>query len=125
MSITPFARWLLAVDLVIAIGPSAIFVLPDAPKTSPAGVVMKLPIWVGNWLGEDAAVTAKEREALAEDTQFARKLYTSPAGDQVFVSIVLSGDDMTNSIHRPERCLPAQGWSLRNSSNRVVEVEFR
>lgn len=122
MSLTPIVRRLLAVDVVIAIGLSAIFFLPDAPKTSPAGVVMKLPIWVGNWIGEDAAVSQKERDALAEDTQFARKIYTSPAGDKMFVSIVLSGDDMTNSIHRPERCLPAQGWSLRNSSSRVVQV---
>lgn len=122
MSLTPLARRLLAVDVVIAIGLGAIFFLPDAPKTSPVGVVMKLPIWVGNWIGEDAAVSQKERDALAEDTQFARKIYTSPAGDKIFVSIVLSGDDMTNSIHRPERCLPAQGWSLRDSSSRVVEV---
>lgn len=115
-------RRLLAVDLVLVLGLSTVFFLPEAPKTSPAGVAMKLPIWVGNWLGEDAAVSQRELDILAEDTQFARKIYTSPTGDKMFVSIVLSGDDMANSIHRPERCLPAQGWSLRDSSSRVISL---
>lgn len=32
-----------------------------------------------------------------------------------YVSIVMSGQDLDNSIHRPERCLPAQGWSIADS----------
>ena len=122
MTITPWVRRLLVVDAVIALGLGAIFFLPNAPKASPAGVVMNLPIWVGNWIGDDAAVSQKEIDMLADDTQFARKIYTSPAGDKMFVSIVLSGDDMSNSIHRPERCLPAQGWSLRDSSSLAIPV---
>ena len=50
-----------------------------------------------------------------------RKLYTNRrTGDQIFVGIVLSGEDMTNSIHRPERCLIAQGWTVADSQNRLV-----
>ena len=33
----------------------------------------------------------------------------------MYVSIVLSGTDMANSIHRPERCLSAQGWTVERS----------
>jgi len=84
---------------------------------------MNLPTWVGPWLGEDAEITAKEIGGLAKDTQFARKIYTSPDGDQIFVSIVLSGDDMASSIHRPERCLPAQGWSLRSSRRETIPID--
>jgi EpsI family protein len=113
---------LFGVELVLAAGLSAIFFLPDAPKASPAGIATKLPIWVGPWLGEDAEVSKKELDVLAEDTQFARKTYTSPTGDQIYVSIVLSGQDMSGSIHRPERCLPAQGWSLRNSSSKTIPL---
>ena len=29
---------------------------------------------------------------------------------------------MTNSIHRPERCLPAQGWLVRSSSTRTIHM---
>ena len=113
---------LFAVELLLVAGLSTVFLLPQAPKTKPAGISLKLPIWVGNWLGDDAAVTRKELEVLAKDTQFARKVYTSPEGDTIFVSIVLSGDDMTASIHRPERCLPAQGWSLVNTSQRTITL---
>jgi len=114
---------LLSVQLVLLVGFGAIFVLPHSRISSPAGIAMKLPIWVGPWIGEDAEITAKEVGGLARDTQFARKLYTSPDGDRIFVSIVLSGDDMASSIHRPERCLPAQGWSLQNSQRQVIQVD--
>jgi EpsI family protein len=83
---------------------------------------MKLPIWVGTWLGEDAEVSAKELGGLARDTQFARKIYTGPEGDHIFVSIVMSGDDMASSIHRPERCLPAQGWNLQASTKQTIAL---
>ena len=116
------ARRFLILDLVLLLGLSTIFLLPKTPLASPAGIALKLPIWVGDWIGEDSPVTARELEVLAKDTQFARKIYTSPAGDKVFVSIVLSGDDMTSSIHRPERCLPAQGWSVQSSSGRTIPI---
>ena len=113
---------LFAVELLLAAGLGTVFLLPQAPKTKPAGISLKLPIWVGNWIGDDAAVTQREIEVLAKDTQFARKVYTGPEGDVISVSIVLSGDDMTTSIHRPERCLPAQGWSLQNTSERTITL---
>ncbi len=116
------ARRLLLLEVVLVIGLSSIFFLPKAPATSPVGISLKLPIWVGNWLGEDTNVTERELEVLAKDTKFARKIYTSPAGDKIFVSIVLSGDDMTTSIHRPERCLPAQGWNLQNTAARAIPI---
>jgi EpsI family protein len=113
---------LFGVELLLVAGLSTVFLLPQAPKTKPAGISLRLPIWVGNWIGDDAAITQREIEVLAKDTQFARKVYTSPEGDTIFVSIVLSGDDMTTSIHRPERCLPAQGWSLVNTSQRAITL---
>ena len=115
-------RRLFAIELSLLIGLGSVFFLPKAPTTSPSGIALELPIWVGPWLGEDVEVSSKEKELLASDTQFARKTYISPAGDRVFVSIVLSGEDMTNSIHRPERCLPAQGWSLQSSDHRIFSV---
>jgi EpsI family protein len=117
------ARRFLILDSVLFLGLSTIFLLPKTPQASPAGIAVKLPIWVGDWLGEDAEVTPRELEVLAKDTQFARKTYTSPAGDKIFVSIVLSGEDMTSSIHRPERCLPAQGWSVQSSSERAIAID--
>jgi hypothetical protein len=58
-------------------------------------------------------VTAAEREILPPDTGFSRKTYVALADPEspVFLSIVLSGRDRT-SIHRPELCLVAQGWTI-------------
>jgi len=113
---------LITLAVVLLVGFSVVFVLPKSGQSSPAGVAMELPNYVGEWIGKDAEVTAREREVLAKDTQFARKTYTNLAGDSIYVSIVMSGDDMTNSIHRPERCLPAQGWNLQASEKRVLPV---
>lgn len=116
------ARRIWTVAIVVAVGLSAVFLLPYTGKSSPAGIAMALPNVVGYWFGDNAEVTQHEIEVLAKDTQFARKIYKSPSGDQIFVSIVLSGDDMTTSIHRPERCLPAQGWTLTQSDRRAVPL---
>lgn len=113
---------LLSVQFALLAGFGSVFLLPHSSKTSPAGIAMTLPNVIGVWIGDDAAVTQKELDTLAKDTQFARKVYTGPEGDQIFVSIVLSGEDMTNSIHRPERCLPAQGWQVRSSSSRTIQI---
>ena len=113
---------LLCVQAVLLAGFGSVFLLPHSNKTSPAGIAMTLPDVIDTWFGDDAAVTKKELDTLAKDTQFARKIYTGPEGDQILVSIVLSGDDMTNSIHRPERCLPAQGWQMRSSSSRMIQI---
>jgi EpsI family protein len=113
---------LLHVQLVLLAGFGSVFLLPHSNKISPAGIAMTLPNVIGMWIGDDMEITQKERDTLAKDTQFVRKLYTGPERDQIFVSIVLSGDDMTNSIHRPERCLPAQGWNVRSSSKRTIQI---
>src|SRR5436853_1988759 len=113
---------LLYVQLVLLAGFGSVFLLPQSTKTSPAGIAMTLSNVIGMWIGDDTEVTQKERDTLAKDTQFVRKIYTGPERDQIFVSIVLSGDDMTNSIHRPERCLPAQGWNVQSSSKRTIQI---
>ena len=113
---------LIKVQLVLLVGLGAVFLLPHASKSSPAGIAMTLPKYVGEWIGDDVGVTQRERDVLAKDTQFARKNYVDLAGDTISVSIVLSGEDMTNSIHRPERCLPAQGWSVQSSEKRRVPL---
>jgi EpsI family protein len=113
---------LLAVEAVLVLGLSAVFVLPRVSNSTPQGVQLELPIYVGEWYGEDQQITEQERKVLARDTEFARKLYSNGRGDQIFASIVLSGQDLDNSIHRPERCLPAQGWSVADS--RVVRIPW-
>jgi EpsI family protein len=109
---------LLILQAILALGLGSVFLIPKKTGIGPAGIALVLPADLGMWTGVDAVVTPLELEGLAPDTGFARRLYTDPFGDQVYVSIVLSGGDMANSIHRPERCLSAQGWTVEHS-NRV------
>jgi exosortase len=60
-----------------------------------------------------------ERNLLPADTALARKVYRNSRGDQMTVTIVLSGAEQ-KSIHRPQQCLPAQGLVIEQS--RVIAV---
>lgn len=110
---------------VLLAGMSTVFVLPKATGVQPVGLNLRLPQSLGQWWGEPLEVTEREREVLGErsGTEFARMRYTSGRGDRVVVSIILSGEDMMTSIHRPERCLLAQGWNPGGSQARKVPVE--
>ncbi len=108
--------------LTLVVGMGAVFFLPTASKSEPVGIKLALPDYVGKWYGSDQAITERERQVLAGDTEFARKLYTDGLGNSIFVSIVLSGHDLDNSIHRPERCLPAQGLTIADSRKVGIEL---
>jgi hypothetical protein len=67
-------------------------------------------------------VQREELEWLPPDTTFGRRLYTAEDGFQVFVSGVLMGTDRT-SIHKPEFCLPGQGFQIHSRSQRTIVIE--
>src|SRR5262249_13218316 len=104
----------------VGLGLGTVFLLPTSMKSGPAGIAMELPRTIGEWMGDDQPISQREYDVLAKDTQFARKVYYDLSGHEILVSIVLSGDDMTMSIHRPERCLPAQGWNVVSSQRHVI-----
>jgi len=76
-----------------------------------AGVVMNLPILVGDYFGKEGEVTSIEHSILPQDTEFARRIYDDTQGHEITCSIVLSGAEQ-RSIHRPEACLVGQGWTI-------------
>lgn len=83
------------------------------------GVEMTLPDRIGDFVGTPEEMSDAERNILPGDTELARMRYQDPFGQTIFASIVLSGGEK-RSIHRPEICLPAQGWSIGSGS--VVPV---
>ena len=111
MSAKPYALLL----GIVLLGLGLVFLIPQHDGLGPAGIAMVLPDDLEGWTGSDAKVTEKELAGLAPDTGFKRRFYTDREGNQMYVSIVLSGTDMANSIHRPERCLVAQGWTPERS----------
>jgi hypothetical protein len=84
---------------------------PPLNVQSQAGVVMELPVIVGDYLGKKGEITKVELDILPKDTEFARRYYDDSHGNQINCSIVLSGAEQ-RSIHRPEGCLTGQGWSI-------------
>ncbi len=108
--------------LVLTGGMGLIFALPKAPKQPPPGVATTLPSFVGEWYGQDAEVTEREHAVLGSETRFARKVYTNGRGSALMVSVVFSGEDMSSSIHRPERCLPAQGYTMTDSKKVPISI---
>ena len=115
------AGYVLALTLVTIL----VCVLVPAPKAGgEAGVTMQLPDSIGELYGHDQAVSAAELYILPKDTTFARKTYGPPGAEdplRILCSIILSGAER-RSIHRPERCLPAQGWRIDSSRTETVPL---
>ena len=71
--------------------------------------------------GAMASVSLGELTVLPPDTGFRKCHYYDALGDVYRVTVVINGKSR-QSIHRPEVCLPSQGFSLENG--RVVEFRL-
>lgn len=124
----PKTRRLITATLLLGAGLSAMFFLPKTYGVRQSAIVMNLPMIVDDWYGTRLDVSDLEEESLADDTDHEKAIYQRyPADkpgqvDQLNAFIVLSGDDMNNSIHRPERCLPAQGYILESHGEKEVDL---
>ena len=65
-------------------------------------------------------MTLGEKTILPSDTRFEKRLYQSAYGVQFLVSAVIGGASKS-SLHRPELCLPAQGFQMSNPCSFSVE----
>jgi hypothetical protein len=112
-------KWLI-LPVTLAVGLGAVYFLPSVGEVAQSAIRMELPEDYQDWVFQYQKPSEKEIEALASDTKFSkaicyrrRPLEFLPSGnpnyDRLDLSIVLSGVDINNSIHRPERCMPAQG----------------
>lgn len=110
----------------VTLGFASVFMLPRT-SAMPTGIRPDLPDYVGAWNGTEMEISEKERTGLGEKTgtRIVRKSYRNLAGYEITVSIVISGRDMSTSIHRPERCLQAQGWALQDSDQLAMSLPQR
>jgi hypothetical protein len=70
-----------------------------------------IPETVSGWRSSNMPPTTVETKTLPEDTTISKRVYRAPDGFQALLTVVLMGKDRT-SIHKPEYCLTAQGWSI-------------
>ncbi|MDE0758609.1 MAG: EpsI family protein [Pseudomonadales bacterium] len=119
-------RNLLIAQAVIGIGLSGIYLLPKTFNIRQSAIVMSLPSSLKDWRFKPSEPSKQVLDALADDTNYEQGIYyrTTPGRigklDLVRAFIVLSGEDMNNSIHRPERCLYAQGFEILDS--RIINI---
>ena len=124
--------WILPVCL--GLGLSGIYLLPQVGETLPSAVKMNLPDRYDGWALKQKPPTDAEIKSLGQGTEFSKAVclkarpgefnlegYVIP--DRIDLSIVLSGKDMNTSIHRPERCLPAQGHLIKGSDQVKIKVD--
>jgi hypothetical protein len=114
---------------VLALVLGMIFVLPKRGEVALTSLSRRAidmenkipPLHIGDWIAQPMAPSKKEKETLHKDTNFIKGVYSAydippllsgsgrPFETGINLSIVISGFDINNSIHRPERCLRAQG----------------
>ena len=137
--------------LFLALGLGLVFLLPERGKMAETSLSKKQinfeaaspPLSWGEWTGRKTIPSKQEKDILAKDTTFIKGDFAcddlptiEDANGQIFrnpinLSIVISGHDINNSIHRPERCLGAQGHnslaslpdSLTTPEGRTVKVQ--
>lgn len=108
---------------------ASIYFLPKVGAVAQSAVNMTLPQEFRKWFFHGIPPSEAELGTLARDTEFAKAACFSarqgefdwdgrPIPDRVDLSIVLSGADINNSIHRPERCMPAQGHNINESKTK-------
>ncbi|MBT8036564.1 MAG: EpsI family protein [Verrucomicrobiae bacterium] len=114
--------YILAVFL--AVGFSMIWLLPKSESMKPTRLARNLPMQFASMQGKRVSVTGKELDILAKDTEFERASFINldePTHPAIEVSVVFSGKDLNNSIHRPERCLRSQGWNFSKQRKVVIK----
>ena len=70
-----------------------------------------LPLSLGDYQGREFDMTAAEKNLLDEGVKLSRNIYASAKGRQIMATVILSGFEK-RSLHRPEVCLPNQGWTV-------------
>lgn len=104
--------------------------IPENAQLQDSSMTKELPLGydLDGWHGTRRQESPSERSSLAKDTLFSKADYRRVSATawekrmpDIHVSLVFSGSDMNNSIHRPEMCLPAQGHqNLQGSSTNIT-----
>lgn len=72
-----------------------------------------LPETVLDFTSTNVPESEVESNYFPKDTSYARRLYRSSDGLAISCTVILMGADRT-SIHKPDYCLPGQGWEIRS-----------
>jgi len=110
------AAWVLA-----AAGLGLCAVTDASLRLAAPGVSLSLPLTVGDYQGQVINMMAQERNILDEGVELARNYYFAPKRPAVMATVIVSGPGK-RTLHRPEVCLPGQGWIIATSDTLTLRV---
>ena len=106
-------------------------VSPSAKLDDSAGILMsgeeirQLPLFLGDYVGHPMEPGNRELELLPDDTEYEKMVYVTDDNSKLIsCQIVLAGAD-SRSIHRPEICLPSQGWTIEERFVEKIDIASR
>jgi EpsI family protein len=124
----PSTKQISIVVVILAVGVLLTATTSDVAKVSEPGVKLYpdgtpyLVDQAGDWAGGGkTGLSEDEQRLLPKDTEASRRVFRDKDGTELFCSIVLAGRDVT-SIHRPELCLPGQGWRIQSERTQSIPV---
>jgi len=80
-----------------------------------------LPERVLDYQSESFPVSQQEYGMLPKDTTYGKRVYKGADGLRVWANVILMGTDRT-SIHKPDYCLPGQGWIVDDRRKEETSV---
>ena len=83
--------------------------------------IIRLPEEVLRYRSEGMPVTREELDWLPADTTYGFRRYVAPDKFWLDLRVVLMGTDRT-SIHKPEYCLPGQGFQIMETDSMTVRM---
>jgi len=112
----------LVVLAVTGLAAGLIYLGRDMDQDRQTGVNMELPDSIPGYLAFNEEPSSAELHILPADTEFAKKRYVGGGSADVNCEIVLSGA-AKSSIHRPQVCLVAQGWTIQQEQTVPITLE--
>ncbi len=85
-------------------------------------VEIALPLAVAGFTSEAVEAAAAVTNTLPADTSYGQRVYRAADGFIAQMTVVLMGSDRS-SMHKPQICLPAQGWNIFQTEVGMVTVE--
>ena len=83
-----------------------------------------LPITLGDWHGEDAAVDEETRKGIGAD-ELVSRIYSDGSLDDVALLVVYRKYGRRGFVHRPEMCFPAAGYEIIGKGHTKVPYGSR
>lgn len=104
-----------------AVGLGVCAVTDVSLRLADPGVSLSLPLKMDDFQGQVINMTAQERNILDEGVELARNYYFAPKRPPVMATVIVGGPGK-RTLHRPEVCLPGQGWIIATSDVLTLPV---